>query len=279
MRIEKTIDRLCFITSSMLQIGANAYRPVARFLLNKSIFGYAACVLFVAVSLFAQGEQVFKGDICLGPQGRTPIVRNGQVMLPCTVAHPKRGAKYVLFNPENKISYQLDGHPDPKTFAGKTVVLLGTLDQATSTIHIDAIFPRLPPKISQAKSVYIDCAACLRGMAAAWRAAFQELEDWGKYDVTPDPNRADLIFLFSANPYLGDYITRDGPDKRPVFVDITYMNVVDPQTGQSLWGDSRQWGSLRVAKATKDMITELKLQLAEDSQIDSQSFLDRHPTR
>ena len=52
--------------------------------------------------------------------------------------------------------------------------------------------------------------------------------------------KADLIFLFSANSYLGDYGTRDGPDTRPVHVDITFMNVVDPHTGESLWGDSRR---------------------------------------
>ncbi len=97
-------------------------------------------------------------------------------------------------------------------------------------------------------------------MAAAWRAAFEELSDWGRYDIDPDPKKADLIFLFSANPYLGDYVTRDGPDKRGVAVDITYMNVVDPQTGENLWGDSRQWGSLFVAKATKDLIEETTIE-------------------
>jgi len=135
------------------------------------------------------------------------------------------------------------------------------LDEATGTIHVDNMFRALPPKVTQAKSVYIDCDACPRGMAAAWRAAFQKLSDWGRFDILPDPKKADLIFLFSANPYLGDYVTRDGPDKRVVFIKITYMDVVDPHTGTSLWDDSREWGSWRVASATEDMIGELRHEL------------------
>jgi hypothetical protein len=244
--------------------------------MKRTIAGVVACVFLGAFSVAAQGEQTFKGDLCLGPEGRTPVVVNGQSSLPCTIPHPKRGSKYILFNPENKITYQLDGHVKPKDFAGRTVVVLGTLDQATGTIHVDKIFTGLSPKIAQAKSVYILCDACPRGMAVAWSAAFQELEDWGKYDVTPDPKKADLVFILSANPYLGDYVTRDGPDKRGTVVDITYVNVVDPQTGENLWGDWRQWGSFRVAKATRDLIEELRMQLSEESQSAPQSLPDKH---
>jgi hypothetical protein len=104
-------------------------------------------------------------------------------------------------------------------------------------------------------------------MAAAWLAAFEGLTDWGRFDITPDPRKADLIFLFSANPYLGDYVTRDGPDKRPVAVDITYMDVVDPKTGESYWNDSKQWGAFFVARATKDLIAEFKQQLEIEERV------------
>jgi hypothetical protein len=98
-------------------------------------------------------------------------------------------------------------------------------------------------------------------MAAATPAAFQELADWGRFEVVASRKKADLIFLFSANPYLGDYVTRDGPDTRPVRVDITFMNVVDPRTGESLWDGSRQWGSWFVGKATKDLMVAFRKQL------------------
>jgi len=44
------------------------------------------------------------------------------------------------------------------------------------------------------------------------------------------------------------------------------MDVVDPHTGESFWGDSRRWGSLFVATATRDLIVEFKeeLQIEEE---------------
>lgn len=246
---------------------------VSRFRIKNAVV--FTCVLFAAMSLSAQSEQIFKGDMCLGPEGRTPVMKDGQASLPCTVKHPKRGSTYILFNAENKTTYQLSGHIKPKEFAGKSVVVVGILDQALNTIYVDDVRSALPAKITQAQSVYIDCNACPRGMAAAWQAAFESLEDWGRFDVVPDPKKADLIFLFAANPYLGDYVTRDGPDKRGVAVDITYMNVVDPKTGENLWGDSRQWGSLFVAKATRDLLNEFKLQMEEETQRDAQSVTQK----
>lgn len=235
------------------------------FRLERAIVGVIAWVLFGVLSLAAQGEQAFKGEItdciCSGLLEHTVMLeKNGTTPL-CTVACAKKGAKYVLSNPENKTVYQLDNQRKPKAFAGKNVVVIGTPDETTGTIHVSDMFAALPPKVTEAKSVYILCDACLRGMAAAEQTAFQELVDWGRFDVIGNRKNADLVFLFSANPYLGDYGTRDGPDSRPVRVDITYMNVIDPRTGESLWGGSRQWGSWFVSKATRDLIVEFREQL------------------
>jgi hypothetical protein len=276
MKFGKFIGQFSRFASPFIQRDPMPGRPKPSFQSKKNAVGVVACVLFGALSLCAQAEQVFKGEVCLAPEGRTPIVKDGQSMLPCTIKHPKMGSKYILFNSDNKISYKLDGHPKPKAFAGHDVVIVGTLDPATSTIHIDDMFASLPQKIVQATSVYIDCDACPRGMSAAWQAAFDELEDWKRYDITPDPKKADIVFLFAANPYLGDYVTRDGPDKRPVYIRITYMNVVDPKTGENLWGDSRDWGSLFVARATRDLIKELKSRLEEESQTNPQSLAAKH---
>jgi hypothetical protein len=43
------------------------------------------------------------------------------------------------------------------------------------------------------------------------------------------------------------------------------MTVVDPHTGENLWSDSRRWGSLRVDHATKDLISELREQIEEQT--------------
>lgn len=132
-----------------------------------------------------------------------------------------------------------------------------------SAIAQEAKPPFVPTKILQADTVYIDCSVCPRGLAVADKTAFKELRAWGRFRVLTDHKRADLIFMFSANPYLGDYLTRDGPDKRPVFINFTIMTIIDPHTGDSLWTDSRRWGSWRVASATRDLIEELRNQMED----------------
>jgi hypothetical protein len=120
--------------------------------------------------------------------------------------------------------------------------------------------PPVSPKILKANTVYIDCV-CPRALAAAQESALQQLQGWGRFQISQNRRQTDLVILFSGNPYLGDYVTRDGPDKRPVAIESTIMTVIDPVTGQSLWTDSRRWGSWRVKGATKDLIDELREQM------------------
>jgi hypothetical protein len=117
--------------------------------------------------------------------------------------------------------------------------------------------PPLPGKILQANFVYVDCV-CPRGLAVARETALRQLREWGRFQIAENHRQADLIFLFSGNPYLGDYLTRDGPDTRPVNIESTILTVIDPNTGQSLWTDSKRSGSWRVSGATKDLIAELR---------------------
>jgi len=120
--------------------------------------------------------------------------------------------------------------------------------------------PPLSDKIMQANSAYISCE-CPRGLAVASTRAQQQLRAWGRFQIVDSAKQADLVFLFSGNPYLGDLLTRDGPDKRPVFIESTIMTVIDAKTGAALWTDFRRWGSWRVDGATKDLIGELKDQM------------------
>jgi hypothetical protein len=124
--------------------------------------------------------------------------------------------------------------------------------------------PRLAAKILQANSVYVDCV-CPRGLAVAQETAVKQLQSWGRFQLAENHRQADLIFLFSGNPYLGDYLTRDGPDTRYVAIEFTIMTVIDANTGASLWTDSRRWGSLRVSGATKDLINELREQMEDQT--------------
>jgi hypothetical protein len=120
-------------------------------------------------------------------------------------------------------------------------------------------------KIKQANTAAIDCSACPRALAKAGTTARQALLAWGRFRIVDDPKQADVLFIFSANPYLGDYLTRQGPDNRQVKIDGAIMTVIDPHTGQELWSDSRQWGSLRVAGATKALIDELRGEMEVES--------------
>jgi hypothetical protein len=159
------------------------------------------------------------------------------------------------------IHYNLDA-----TLMRKCIRLLGIFFCAAvlvpSALAKKTERPLLQDKIMQANSVYVDCV-CPRGLAVARDTALQQLQSWGRFQISQQRRQTDLVFLFSGNPYLGDYITRDGPDNRPVKVDFTIMTVIDPNTGQTLWTDSRRWGILRVRGATKDLIEEFRQQMEE----------------
>ena len=220
---------------------------------EKAIVGVAASLLCTTPSLAAGGEGMFKGQ----------IVRDQTA--------------YVLSDPAHKIVYQLDNQKMPTAFAAQNVVVVGVLDRSSGTIHVDDIVRDMPAKVKQAKSAAIVCDACPRGMAKARKAAVEQMLDWNHFTLASDPQKADLVILFSANPYLGDYVTRDGPDKRPVVVDTTYMNVIDPRTGANLWGDYRQEGAWLVASATHDLILAFREQLEMDENpVEQQSFMERH---
>jgi hypothetical protein len=120
-------------------------------------------------------------------------------------------------------------------------------------------------KIKKATSAAIDCSACPRSLANAGKAAQQALTVWDRFRLVDDPQQADILFILSGNPYIGDYLTRKGPDQRPVRIDSTFVTVVDPRTGEELWSDSRNWGSWRVAGATKALIEELRSDLEAET--------------
>ncbi len=113
-------------------------------------------------------------------------------------------------------------------------------------------------KIKQAVSAAVDCSACPRSLAAAGKTGKQALLTWNRFRLVDDPQKADVLFMFSGNPYLGDYLTRKGPDTRPVRIDGVILTVIDPHSGQELWSDSRRWGSMRVSAATRDLIEGLR---------------------
>lgn len=110
----------------------------------------------------------------------------------------------------------------------------------------------------EASSAAIDCDLCPRALAQVETTANEEFLSWNRFRIVQDRKKADVILLFSGNPYLGDYLTRDGPDTRPLYIDGVILTVIDPHTGKVLWADSRRWGSWRIVPATKDLIDEFR---------------------
>jgi hypothetical protein len=120
-------------------------------------------------------------------------------------------------------------------------------------------------KIKDADTAAIDCSVCPRDLEKVGKTASQQLLLWKRFRIVNDPKKADVLFLFSANPYLGDYVKRDGPDKRVVRIEGTIMTVIDPHTGEELWTDGRRWGSWFVEAETRALIDQLRTELEGES--------------
>jgi hypothetical protein len=136
----------------------------------------------------------------------------------------------------------------------------------------------LSPQLLSAKSVYFDDRT---GSPAVAKRAVERLKKWGRYQVVNDPKQADLILLFSADPYKGGYIIISGgqtatidrkgeiqEDAVPTFnkaapVRDAYLTVIDPATGDSLWSDSHVWGGLLTGhnSAGERLVNKLKKQV------------------
>ncbi len=139
----------------------------------------------------------------------------------------------------------------------------------------------LPPAILSAKTVYIDNQS---GIAKIGDRAYEQITKWGRWQVVSDRHKADLILLLSAREYNGGYVTSGGQTSgtiddngninattqptytRRVSVNYTYVTVIDPNTGDSLWSDTKRWGNLYNGfhSASKGLVDELMKRIKEE---------------
>jgi len=95
----------------------------------------------------ATGGHTFTGEImdsmCAGMGGHEQMLQGGKIKnaKECTLECAKMGAKYVLYNPATKTTYELDDQKKPEQFAAQKVTVTGSLDAATNTIHVESIAP------------------------------------------------------------------------------------------------------------------------------------------
>jgi Protein of unknown function (DUF5818) len=97
-------------------------------------------LLAIAALAAAPGKQTFTGTITdsMCDNGDHSHMRMGPTDAECTTACVSiHGAMYVLYDGKN--AYTLSDQKTPEKFAGKKVVVTGTLDAKTKTIHVDSI--------------------------------------------------------------------------------------------------------------------------------------------
>ena len=102
------------------------------------LFGVVIIAALVAAPVFAQRTQKFTGVItdsmCSSADHKS--MRMGPTDAECTVACVlAHGALYVLY--DGKEVYTLSDQKTPEKLAGKKVIVTGTLDAKTKTIHMN----------------------------------------------------------------------------------------------------------------------------------------------
>lgn len=65
----------------------------------------------------------------------------GEEARKCTEECVKNGSTYVLYNPSNKMTYQLSDQDKAKMYAGERVKVKGTYDESSKTITVNTITP------------------------------------------------------------------------------------------------------------------------------------------
>src|ERR1700730_18463678 len=131
----------------------------------------------------------------------------------------------------------------------------------------------LPEQVMTAKTVYIDNQS---GLADLGDKAYDETKKWGRVQIVDSPEKADLVLLLSAKEYISGYRsntyhnttgsvdssgnvnaqTYGSGHSRAVYSGTTYITLLDPKSGSSLWSDSRAWGAWK--SATRGIIKELR---------------------
>jgi len=139
----------------------------------------------------------------------------------------------------------------------------------------------LPDQILQAKSV---CLVNQTQFASLGDKAFDELTKWGRFKIVQKPEEADLVLALSATSTVTGSNTRTSGStsgtvdntgnvdlsgrstsrSQSTTVSYTYLTAIDPKTGNHLWSDVKQWGSLfHPVSATGALVKELRERIEE----------------
>jgi hypothetical protein len=111
----------------------------------------AASLLFLGTGYGAQKARTFTGEVMdsmCAKEGSHAGMEKAHGMptdkagdKQCTLACVKMGGSFVLYNPANKMVYQLSDQSKAQQFAGEKVKVTGTYDAASKTINLTKIQP------------------------------------------------------------------------------------------------------------------------------------------
>jgi hypothetical protein len=111
--------------------------------MKKVFLGLAVCGLLATTSIAVPQNKSFSGEImdeaCASQDGHASMKGKDETDEQCTRSCVKAGSKYVLYDAATKTTYKLDDQQKPDAFAGAKVVVTGTFDKASGTIHVAAI--------------------------------------------------------------------------------------------------------------------------------------------
>ena len=115
-------------------------KVVKRFILVLAAFS------FLLPSIASAKDRTFRGEIwdssCAKMGSHEAMMKSHPGIKSdkeCTLGCVKTGAKFVLYNPATKKVYELDDQQKPSDFAGEKVLVTGTYDKSTDTIHVVSI--------------------------------------------------------------------------------------------------------------------------------------------
>jgi hypothetical protein len=95
----------------------------------------------------------------------------------------------------------------------------------------------LPDKVLSAKTVYIDNRT---GFEEAADHCYDALKKWGRYTITGDKSKSDLVFLLEGNHETrGAYVPHDSGVVTTIRRSATSLSVIDPSNGDVLWSDTQ----------------------------------------
>jgi hypothetical protein len=128
----------------------------------------------------------------------------------------------------------------------------------------------LPASLLSAKTMYVENNS---GQTKIGENCSSELSKWGRFKLVNDPKEADVIFRVDA--HLGNYGSGgssgddDANSKSAAGETAGFATVsVLDQKGQTLWSDTRRWGSLfnGSKSAIRDVVRQLRKRIEEQEQ-------------